>query len=140
MSKYTPCPCCSKKFYAKCCKPYHEGKIPENAEVLMRSRYCAYAMGLTDYIMDTSHPDNPNYTEDKKAWKTEIAQFCKIAKFPGMKVIEFVDGDDTSFVTFNAFVTVGREDASFTEKSKFIKKDGRWLYLDGDIKTMAEQS
>ena len=39
------CPCGSEKTYEKCCKAYiEEGKKVHNVEVLMRSRYTAFAL------------------------------------------------------------------------------------------------
>lgn len=99
----------------------------------MRSRYCAYAMGLVDYIVQTTHPDNPNWSADTDKWKADITLFCRHTKFPGLRVESFEDGDERAYVTFTAFLTQGTQDATFTEKSTFVKRDGRWFYLDGDM-------
>ena len=133
MSRYNPCPCASKRFYHQCCQQYHNGALPETAEKLMRSRYCAYAMGLVDYIVQTTHPDNPNWSADTEQWKADITLFCRHTKFPGLSVENFEDGDERAYVTFTAFLTQGTQDATFTEKSTFVKRDGRWFYLDGDM-------
>lgn len=36
-------------------------------------------------------------------------------------------------MTFKANLIIDNKDSSFIEKNKFIKKDGRWFYLDGEI-------
>ena len=103
----------------------------------MRSRYAAYALGLTDYIMDTTHPTNSGYMSDRHAWQRQILQFSSGTRFDGLKILEFIDGETTAWVTFTAVMRQNGQDADFTEKSKFLKVDGQWLYQSGDIKSDA---
>ena len=50
-----PCPCESKRTYDQCCEPYLLGrKVPETAELLMRSRFSAYAMNMAEYLVATT--------------------------------------------------------------------------------------
>jgi len=133
MSKYERCACWSKQLYHKCCKPYHDGATPENALKLMRSRYCAYALDLSDYIIRTTHRDNEHYKSDHRLWSNELHQFSAASKFDGLKIIEFVDGEDSASVTFEASIHMGDTDASFSEKSTFVKEDNRWFYRAGEI-------
>ena len=58
------CPCNSGKKYSNCCKTLHDGVFPESALSLMRSRYSAYALQKSEYIIHTTHPDNPNYEKN----------------------------------------------------------------------------
>lgn len=52
-----PCPCCSGKQYSLCCAPFLAGEqLPESAEQLMRSRYTAYAMQNSDWLIASWHP------------------------------------------------------------------------------------
>src|SRR5512139_1238531 len=54
-----PCPCGSGNAYERCCGRYHAGPAHLRApspEALMRSRYSAYVLGLTDYLLATWHP------------------------------------------------------------------------------------
>ncbi len=127
------CPCHSGKAYTECCGPYHRGKEPENALALMRSRYAAYALGLPDYIIKTTHPKNPSYTTQVKEWARGILDFSQKTAFEGLKILEFVDRDTKATVTFAAYLKQNGHDASFTEKSHFIKVDGHWLYLSGEM-------
>ncbi|MDD2950112.1 MAG: YchJ family metal-binding protein, partial [Sulfuricurvum sp.] len=60
ISPNAPCPCHSGEKYKKCCQPYHKGILPSNAQKLMRSRYSAFALELSNYIMATTHPNNPD--------------------------------------------------------------------------------
>ncbi|HEX5804075.1 MAG TPA: YchJ family metal-binding protein, partial [Azospira sp.] len=45
-----PCPCGSDQPYARCCGRWHAGEPAPSAEALMRSRYAAYVLGLSDYL------------------------------------------------------------------------------------------
>lgn len=126
------CPCWSGKVYEGCCRRYHDGVLPENALALMRSRYAAYALGLADYIMATTHPDNPAYTADVKTWKQNILEFSKNTRFEDLKILEFIDGPQNAYVTFTAYLKQSGRDATFTEKSYFVKEGARWLYHSGE--------
>lgn len=132
MDKFAKCPCDSKLMYHKCCKQYHEGTLPAKAEALMRSRYCAYALGLVDYIMDTTHPEHPDYSTDKVRWKADLEAFSGHTRFDQLKIRDSTDGEQTATVTFTAFLRQADHDASFTEKSTFEKIDGKWLYKFGE--------
>lgn len=127
------CPCHSGKPYAECCAPYHKGTPAENARALMRSRYAAYALQLADYIIQTTHPTNLAYKSDQHAWKQELVQYRRDMEFTGLDILEFVDGKERATVTFRAHLKQGDLDASFTEKSLFLKENGRWYYASGEI-------
>jgi len=93
----------------------------------MKSRYVAYAVGDSAYIVKTTHPNNPDYTTEVKEWKQSIETFCKTTEFLGLEVLEFLDGDEEAFVTFKAKLSSG----DMVEKSRFLKVDGMWLYESG---------
>jgi SEC-C motif-containing protein len=118
------CPCHSDKKYKKCCQPYHKGANPPNAMLLMRSRYSAFALGNAEYIMATTHPDNPDHTQDTQMWKKDILEFCYNTVFTGLSIMEFCDGENEAFVIFKA--SLG--DTQFVEKSRFLKVGVKWLY------------
>jgi SEC-C motif domain protein len=131
---YMQCECHSGLPYRECCGEYHSGKqLPESALVLMRARFSAYARHLTDFIIQTTHPDNPWFVEDQKKWHESIDRFCKGTEFRGLKIHEFVEGEQKAFVTFYAHLIQRGKDVSFTECSHFIKIDDQWLYLSGTI-------
>ena len=95
----------------------------------MRSRYYAYSLGLSDYIIYTTHHDNIDYTEDVVSWRTSIDSFSHSTGFNGLKIVEFINGSERAFVTFEAIL----DDAIFREKSSFLKVDGKWLYVSGEF-------
>lgn len=129
ISSNFPCPCHSGEKYKKCCLPYHKGSLPSNALRLMRSRYSAFALGLADYIMKTTHTDNPDYTEDTLGWKQSILDFSDNTRFVGLKITEFIDGENEAFVTFEAKLDNG----ILKEKSRFLKVEGKWFYESGNF-------
>jgi SEC-C motif domain protein len=128
------CPCQSGKEYTECCEPYHLGQLPEYALTLMRSRYTAYAMGLADYIINTTHPDNTQYLQDRKQWKEQIQNFCDQTQFLGLEILDKVSGEKVCFVTFTAKLEQNGQDTGFTERSRFEWLGGRWLYHSGEFK------
>ena len=130
MKKLSPnasCPCGSEKKYKKCCKIYHLGALAKDALILMKSRYSAYAAGESRYIMETTHPKNPDFTTDTKTWRASINDFCENTLFDGLEIVEFIDGEREAFVTFIAHLGKGE----LREKSRFLKEEGKWLYVDG---------
>lgn len=133
INKYDPCLCGNKAFYSKCCKKYHDGELPATAEALMRSRYSAYVLNLVDYIVNTTHPQHPDYMGDRQQWREYIHRFHIQTKFERLEVLEFVDGENEATVSFTVHLRQGIEDGTFTEKSLFEKVDGRWLYKSGEL-------
>lgn len=133
MSVNSKCPCGSKLKYKVCCKPFHDGKIAKNARELMRSRYSAYASHVEKYIVQTTHQKNKDFTIDSDSWKQSIKNFSTQTRFEKLEILEFIDGETEAFVTFKATLTSNGEDSSFTEKSSFIKENGRWYYLNGEF-------
>lgn len=130
ISANTPCPCHSGKKYKQCCQPYHKGILPSDAVRLMRSRYSAFALGLADYIMATTHPHNPDFTADTESWRQSILSFSTGTRFLGLKIHEFINGEEEAFVTFEAVLDGG----ILKEKSRFLKVNGKWLYESGEFK------
>jgi SEC-C motif-containing protein len=123
------CPCFSGKEYGECCKPFHEGKLPETALQLMRSRYAAYALNLPKYIIQTTHPENAQFERDVKAWAEGISQFSEGTQFVGLEIVDFEERGDEATVTFVARLMQNGRDVSFREKSFFRRVGGRWLYF-----------
>lgn len=130
----TTCPCGSLKKYKKCCKPFHDGiKFPNTALELMKSRFCAYAIQKSDYIISTTHYKNIDFTNDLVSWNIDILDFSKNTKFEKLEILDFLELKDESFVTFKATLIQDNLDASFIEKSRFLRIDGKWLYIDGQF-------
>ena len=126
------CPCGSTKKYKKCCKTFHDKIIfPKTALELMKSRYSAYATSNAKYIIETTHKDNPDFTDNIKEWENDILIFCNNTKFIGLEILEFIDDENESFVKFKANMIQQGNDVSFVEKSRFLRVDEKWFYVDG---------
>ncbi len=79
--------------------------------------------------MVTTHPNNPDYTEDKENWRKSILDFSQNTQFIGLKILDFIDGENEAFVTFEALLDSG----ILKEKSRFLKEEGKWLYESGEF-------
>ena len=128
-----PCPCTSKKPYDRCCGPFHAGTAaPETAELLMRSRFSAYALGKVDYLIST-RPEAKRGEEDRE----ELARYCKSVTCVGLKIVGKEKGgreDEEGIVTFHASLQVNGRRSLHIETSSFIREHGKWVYLDGVVK------
>ncbi len=124
------CPCTNGKLYKECCQPYHKGKIPETAVLLMRSRFSAYALSKVGYILKSQHPTTFQKGQDIVTFRKELKHFCAHTTFLGLKILDKAQlTPNKATVTFYAILTQNGADASFTECSIFEKENGRWLYV-----------
>lgn len=125
--KDTLCPCGTNQPYAACCGRYLDrNEIPATAEALMRSRYTAYTLLREDYLLATWHvstrPDNLGLAEETQA------------KWLGLQIKRHQQIDGThAVVEFVARYKVGGRAQRMHETSRFVREDGRWFYLDGDL-------
>ncbi len=126
------CPCGSLKKYKKCCKIFHDDiKKPSNALELMKSRFSAFAFLRSDYITKTTHQKNCDFSLNTSSWIADIEKFCKNTNFEKLEILDFIDSEIESFVTFKATLFQNKKDISFIEKSRFLKENNTWLYVDG---------
>jgi SEC-C motif-containing protein len=133
INQESSCPCHSNKKYKDCCYAYHNGKPCENALVLMKSRYSAYSLMLTDYIIKTTHPLSPAFIHNKEEWKDMIESIYKNADFNGLKIDAFIEENDRAIVAFTAILNNNDSDVSFSEVSLFKKENNKWYYYQGKI-------
>ncbi|TCV96088.1 SEC-C motif-containing protein [Luteibacter rhizovicinus] len=122
------CVCGSGKTYGACCALYHEGAAAPTAEALMRSRYSAYVFALEDYLRATWHPDT-------RPASLNLAAQSPRPTWLGLDVKRHeISGADTAVVEFVArFRHGGGRAERLHETSRFVREDGRWFYVDGDI-------
>ena len=128
------CCCHSNKSYEDCCRPYHLGREAPTALALMRSRYSGYALGLVQYIIDTTHPSSPLYIKNLNAWKKDILTFSRETKFCKLLIIDFEElSPNKATVTFQAHLEQRGKEVVLKEKSTFLKEGTRWLYYSGEF-------
>jgi len=95
----------------------------------MKSRYSAFYLNLPKYIIKTTHPNNPDFSNDIKQWTKDIVEFSTNCDFISLEILESNPYSDTeATVTFKANIFSNGEDISFIEKSQFYKLNNRWLY------------
>jgi SEC-C motif-containing protein len=121
------CPCHSGKKYKRCCGPAHGGVLPATPEALMRSRYAAYALGLVDYVIETTDPEGPHFVRDRATWQAQVSGFTQSTRFVGLEIL----GSGPDWVRFKAILEQDGGDASFEEQSTFVQRGGKWLYRSG---------
>jgi len=130
-----PCPCgrlgSDKKplALAQCCGRYigHVDDTPApDAETLMRSRYTAHVLCDARYVLDTWYV----------ATRPDVnVEFEPGTKWLGLEVRDHRGVDAThAEVEFVARYRVGGRGVRLHERSRFVREDGRWYYVDGDIR------
>ena len=121
------CPCGSGSAYEACCGRFHGGEPAVDAECLMRSRYSAYVLGLEDYLRTTWHPDTRPASLGLDA--TPRPQWLGLT----VKSHTLLDARHAT-VEFLARYKLNGRAFKLHETSRFERLDGRWLYVDGEIR------
>ena len=101
LSRNQPCPCHSGRKAKSCCGPWLQG-VRHRPVALMRSRYAAYALGMTRYIMETTDPDGPLHEADRDRWATSIDAFCAATQFDGLTIHAHTEESTEGAVDFSA--------------------------------------
>ena len=127
MAKLIECPCGSTKKYPECCARYLEGnESAPTAEALMRSRYTAYTLLREDYLLATWHsstrPSQLGLVEEPPT------------KWIGLEVKRHEQQDAShAIVEFIARYKVNGRAHRMHEISRFVREEGRWFYVDGEV-------
>lgn len=120
------CPCGTGLAYAACCGRYHAGALhlqAPDAQALMRSRYSAYVLGLTQYLLDTWHAGTRPAT---------LEPHDPALRWLGLEVKRHAALDaDHATVEFVARSKQGGRAQRMHELSRFVREAGRWYYVDG---------
>lgn len=119
------CPCGSARRYPDCCGRWHAGRPAPDAEALMRSRYCAFVLRDAGYLRATWHPDTcpgDPLGEADGARPTWLGLQVKWHRGEG-------DGAEVEFVA--RYRVGGGRAVRLHERSRFVREDGRWFYVDG---------
>ncbi|WP_411882625.1 YchJ family protein [Polaromonas sp. YR568] len=129
-----PCPCgrtgaAQKPLpFSGCCGRYldlFETAPAPDAESLMRSRYCAFVAEHADYLLATWHTSH----------RPASIEFDPGVKWLGLEVRSHRQLDATrAEVEFVARQKApGSPAVRLHERSRFVREEGRWYYVDGDI-------
>lgn len=123
------CPCGSGTALAQCCLPFIQKKQkPVSAEQLLRSRYTAFTLVETDYILATHHTRTRNEVK-----REEIEEWAKNSKWLGLKIVQSEAGkeaDSQGVILFCAQYHADGKDNEHWEQAYFEKENGEWRFLD----------
>ncbi|MGZ8180137.1 YchJ family protein [Williamsia sp. SKLECPSW1] len=119
------CPCVSGLTFGDCCGPLLAGlRRAPTAETLMRSRFTAFAVGDADHLLATWHPTTRppsiDLNPDVRWYRLDVESVAAGGPF-----------DDRGEVTFRAYHRAPQGRGVLAERSRFVREDGRWYYLDG---------
>lgn len=132
-SPNSPCPC-GKTFgkrvaaYSECCGRYvedYENTPAPTAESLMRSRYTAFVLQRADYLLATWDPDH----------RPATLEFEHGMKWLGLDIrgSRQIDADHAE-VEFVARSRLNGKGIRLHERSRFVRRDGRWVYVNGEMR------
>jgi len=132
MSAARDCPCGRRDArgrplaYAVCCGRFlDQGAPAPDAEHLMRSRYSAFVLGRADYLQASWHAST-------RPVRLELEPGVK---WLGLEVREHRPVDAVhAEVEFVARSRLDGRGQRLHERSRFVREDGRWFYVDGDMK------
>lgn len=96
----------------------------------MRSRYSAYVLKMTPYLLHTWHPDSRPATLELATDHT---------KWLGLEVKKHtVESENGATVEFVARYKIDGRAHRLHEISRFVREDGQWFYLDGEFPNTGE--
>jgi SEC-C motif-containing protein len=127
------CPCGGfngSAAYAQCCQPYIDGtRHAPTAEQLMRSRYTAYTLGEAAYILSTWHESTRPRQLD-----LEPPGAPHGVRWLGLTVHNHSQpSENQSQVEFTARYREAGRAHRLKEKSRFVRENQQWFYVDGEI-------
>ncbi|WP_049565908.1 YchJ family protein [Nonomuraea sp. SBT364] len=119
------CHCGLSAPYRDCCGRFHRGEAAApTAELLMRSRFSAFAVGDEAYLLRTWHP----------ASRPPGAGLDRRVRWTGLEILETTGGSvvhTEGTVRFRAHYRKRGRAGAMEENSRFARVDGRWVYEGG---------
>jgi SEC-C motif-containing protein len=121
-----PCPCGRGPAFEACCGRYLGSGVPApDAESLMRSRYTAFVRGDEAHLLATWHASQ----------RPATLALDGGVKWLGLEVRRHTPVDDThAEVEFVARSRVQGRGQRLHERSRFVRENGHWFYVDGEMK------
>lgn len=116
------CPCGLPASYDRCCGRFHAGEAAPTAELLMRSRYTAYARADGPYLLSSWHSST----------RPTTLPFDAALRWTRLEVLASSGGallDTVGTVHFRATHVRRGAVGVLEERSRFAREDGRWVYL-----------
>ena len=116
------CPCGLGEDYESCCGRLHAGAAAPTADLLMRSRFSAFAVGDAGYLLRSWHSSS----------RPPDLRLDPALRWIRLAVLETRDGglfDTTGIVRFRAIYTRDGQRGVLAETSRFLREDSRWTYV-----------
>lgn len=121
------CPCTSVDTYDGCCGPILSGAIAAPTAIrLMRSRFTAFATGDAEHLLRSWHPST----------RPAGIDLDPDIRWTRLDILDTVAGgpfDAEGFVESEAFFREDGAPGSMRERSRFVRENRTWLYLDGRL-------
>lgn len=120
------CPCTSGDAFGSCCEPVLASGAAPTAVRLMRSRFTAFAIADARHLLRTWHPDT----------RPERLDLDDGIRWQRLDILDQERGgpfDDRGVVEFEAFYRDSAGRGSLRERSRFVREDRLWLYVDGVV-------
>jgi len=89
----------------------------------MRSRYTAHVVGDLTHLARSWHPRT----------RPDVLEPDAETVWEGLVVEEAQEDGDAAVVAFRAAWRQGAERHVLQERSRFVRRGGRWVYVDGDV-------
>jgi SEC-C motif-containing protein len=122
------CGCGSGRPGASCCTPIIAGERPaESAKQLMRSRFVAYASGQIDYLLASWHSSS---CPPQLQLPTDLC-WRRLQVLSTEPAGSSADAD-SAWVEFRAVYQQQGMVGFMHERSRFVREDGAWRYIDGE--------
>ena len=126
----SPCPCGNNQTFDKCCGELLAGtRKAATAEQLMRSRYSAFVTQDADYLLATLAPEKASGFDPEQIKADRCEWLC-------LEIITTNKGgllDQNGTVEFIARFRDNGHDHALHEISRFERRNGNWLYIDGEF-------
>lgn len=117
------CPCLSGEAFSECCDRFLSGAADAPTAVqLMRSRYSAFVVGDTEYLLATWHPST----------RPIVLELDPAIRWLRLDIIRREQGgplDRDGIVEFRASYRRDGERGEQHEASSFVREGGRWRYV-----------
>lgn len=114
-----------------CCGPVLAGqRRAPTAEALMRSRYTAFAVRDLEHLLHSWHPSTAPSRGELAASLAEEVRWLRL------EILQTAAGgpfDDAGAIEFRAHSKGPHGRQVMHELSRFVREDGAWLYVDGDV-------
>ncbi|ASK55064.1 hypothetical protein DLR60_01885 [Vibrio tarriae] len=130
------CYCGNLQPYSQCCEPIHHN--PRNAQVpeqLMRARFSAHMLKNVEFVIETYHPSCHAINEREAISESVYSHWLRL------EVVSTHMGKSTDegFVHFKAFIEQQGKELCLEERSRFVKENNCWFYIDGKFPTAVKQ-